>query len=196
MTAISRFGFLTVAFNVVVPKLKIANLPTTTGTYMLVVNSSGNVFKNTIPTGGGATINNGINTFTAGTSTFQSVNVTALTIDNLIVSGNSVFSGTLSGGSSFSANTLFSGSTNLNSIFATPGLILASQTFVQPGINTYTGGTNTHPSVNVSALTIDNITVSGNSSFNTLSATTIYSGSTLLSTIMFQQTLRMIALGI
>ncbi len=65
-------------------------------------------------TGGGGSsnsVNNGINTFTAGTSSFQSVNVTGLTIDNLNVSGVSEFN-------SISASTIHSGSTDLGSLFA------------------------------------------------------------------------------
>lgn len=66
---------------------------------------------------------------------------------------------------------------------------IGDTTRVQPGTNTYTGGTDNLPTVNVSGLTIDNINVSGNSVFNTLSATTlsastIYSGSTELSSIL------------
>lgn len=56
-------------------------------------------------------------------------------------------------------------------------------TRVANGLNTYTGGTDNTPSVNVSGLTIDNITVSGAASFQSLSATTIYSGSSDLSLI-------------
>lgn len=156
-------------------------------TQMVVANSSGVLSVQTIPSGGGsggATVNNGINTFTAGTSTFQSVNVTALTISTLIASGNSVFSGTLSGGSSFSANTLFSGTSNLSSLFVTQGELSASQTFIQNGTNTYTGGTDLNPTVNVSALTINTLIASGNSVFNgTLSASTLTANTITATTI-------------
>jgi hypothetical protein len=105
---------------------------------------------------------------------------------NMISSSNSSFSSlsatTLSGG------TIYSGSTDLSFIFAS--IIDGSNdiTRVQPGTNTYTGGTGNFPTVNVSALTIDNIVVSGASRFSSLSATTlsggtIYSGSTDLSFI-------------
>ena len=215
----------------------------------------------TIGSAGGAStfVQPGTNIYTGGTSTNPTVNVSALTINTLFATGNSVFSGTLSGGSSFSANTLFSGSTNLNSIFsninhthqfstilntahthsisdvdnlfgslntklnlsggtmtgglittslsattlsggtiysgstnlnsifATIGLVSASQTFVQPGTNTYTGGTTSNPTVNVSALTSGNSvfsgTLSGGSSF---SANTLFSGSTNLNSIFSQ----------
>lgn len=43
---------------------------------------------------------------------------------------------------------------------------------IQNGLNTYTGGTVSAQTINVSALTIDNIYVSGNSIFNSISATT------------------------
>ena len=49
------------------------------------------------------------------------------------------------------------------------------------GLNTYTGGTALFQSINISGGTFNNITVTGNSSFNALSATTFYSGSTPLS---------------
>jgi hypothetical protein len=58
--------------------------------------------------------------------------------------------------------------------------ITGSSISIQDGLNTYTGGTQTNPTVNVSALTINNITVSGNSYFNSLSASMLYSGSTNL----------------
>ena len=88
------------------------------------------------------------------------------------ISGDTNFVGNLSGG------TLFSGSTNLYDIFSTGG---GSNINIQPGLNTYTGGTDLNPNVNISGLTIDNIFVSGETLFNTLSASTIYSGDTDLS---------------
>ena len=153
------------------------------GTQYLIVDNSGliGVSGGTGGGGGGSTVNNGINTFTAGTSNFQSVNVTALTINTLTASGSSVFTGTLSGGSSFSANTINSGSTNLYSIFAPIGS--NTLTYVQPGLNTYTGGTSTNPTINVSGLTIDNINSSGNSIFNTLSAYTFTANTITASTV-------------
>lgn len=57
-------------------------------------------------------------------------------------------------------------------------------TFVQNGINTFTGGTTQYPSVNITAATLNNLTVSGNTSLNVLSASTIYSGGTNLTTII------------
>ena len=72
-----------------------------------------------------------------------------------------------------SGGTLYSGSTNLYNIFATPSFVQGLQTNVQPGLNTYTGGTSTSPSVNISALTINTLTVSGNSVLNTLTSNTL-----------------------
>jgi len=104
---------------------------------------------------------------------------------------NSYFSltgGTISGNTrvvgNFSADTLISGSTNLYSIFQPLGAS-GTQTAIQPGINTYTGGTDLLPSVNISALTINTLTtsgaaqinstltVTGNSNFQIVTATTI-----------------------
>jgi len=60
----------------------------------------------------------------------------------------------------------------------------ADITRVQSGVNTFTGGTENLPTINVTGLTVDNITVSGESSFTSLSATTFYSGSTDVETII------------
>lgn len=67
-------------------------------------------------------------------------------------------------------------------------------TRVQPGTNTYTGGTGNFPTVNVSALTINSLTVSGTSQLGTttatsfsaatISATTFYSAGTNLNQII------------
>jgi hypothetical protein len=102
---------LTTSNTVLVPKLLIKSLTNSPAlsTIFLKTDSTGEVFQSTLSAGtgiaiihqlssttitytgatssGGATVNNGINTFTAGTATFQSVNVTGLTIDNLIVTG-------------------------------------------------------------------------------------------------------------
>lgn len=45
---------------------------------------------------------------------------------------------------------------------------------IQNGLNTYTGGTTNVQTINVSALTIDNIYVSGNSTFDSITANTYY----------------------
>ena len=57
-------------------------------------------------------------------------------------------------------------------------------TFVQNGINTFTGGTAQYPSVNITGASLNNLTVTGATSITTLSAGTYYSGSTNLSTII------------
>lgn len=94
--------------------------------------------------------------------------------------------GTVSGDTYFSQNlsaaTYFSGSTDIS-------LLIPAQTLLQNGTNTFTGGTSARPTVNVTALTVDNIVVSGFSNFNTLSANTlsgatIYSGSTNLNSLL------------
>jgi hypothetical protein len=78
---------------------------------------------------------------------------------------NSIYSG----GSAFSATTFFSGSTDI-SLLLTGG----SQVRIQNGVNTYTGGTEFAPTVNVVA----------SPSFTTVSATTFVSGSTNLSQVI------------
>ncbi len=83
-----------------------------------------------------------------------------------------------------SATTYYSGSTNLetiiNNIASTYSSTGSSNTFyVQPGTNTYTGGTINRPTVSVSALTINTLVASGGTIFNptigsgSISATTI-----------------------
>lgn len=253
--------FLSENNTLMTPKLKIGNLPVLSSSYLLNANSSGNVCKIALSggtgikidnssglltltytgstSGGGATINNGINTFTAGTSSFQSVNVTALTINTLSASGNSIVSanfsastifsgannlnilfsptghthqfstilntahthtvsdvsnlsnllntklnlsgGTMTGGlittslsaTTLSGGTIYSGSTDLSSLFATSTQITNAQTFVQPGTNTYTGGTSLRPTVNVSALTINTLFASGNTILSSMTASTL-----------------------
>ena len=123
---------------------------------------------------GTTTINNGINTFTAGTFPNVSINITDASLNNLFTSGTTRFF--QASATTFSAGTLFSGSTDLYDIF--------SNTKIQPGTNTYTGGTINRPTVNISALTINTLTASGTSYFtnglsaNILSAGTIFSAST------------------
>ncbi len=125
----------------------------------------------------------GINTYTGGTSSLPTVNISALTITNITVTGISIFNtitaNTVSGG------TIYSGSTNVSSIFAPISVV---PTYVQPGLNTYTGGTSSLPTINISALTISNITSTGSATFNTVFGTsisggTIYSGNTELGTL-------------
>lgn len=132
-------------------------------------------------------------TIVSGSSNIDSVQTGSLPSEYTIylksgITVNSVVANIFSGGtgtfSSVSATTFYSGSTDLSTLFQLAGA--EDITRVQSGLNTYTGGTVNFPSVNVSALTIDNIIVSGSSRFNSLSATTlsggtIYSGSTDLS---------------
>jgi len=55
---------------------------------------------------------------------------------------------------------------------------------IQNGLNTYTGGTVSAQTINVSALTVNSIYVSGNSLFDSITATTFYSGNTSLQSIL------------
>lgn len=114
--------------------------------------------------GGGYPIQPGLNTYTGGTYSSQTINVSAATLDNLSVSGATSLG-------SVSATTLISGSTNLYDIFDVKGS--EDITRVQPGANTYTAGTDNNPSVNVSAATLDNLAVSGVSTLSIITATTI-----------------------
>jgi hypothetical protein len=98
------------------------------------------------------------------------------------VSGNylPLSGGTVSGGTNFSTNlsaaTIYSGSTNLYDIFITSDS--NDITRVQPGTNIQTGGTVNAPIVNfVDSPSINNLTVSGQGTFNAVSATTLSASS-------------------
>ncbi len=80
---------------------------------------------------------------------------------------------------------IYSAGTPLQQIFAAAGS--GDVTRVQPGLNTYTGGTGNLPTVNISAATLSTLTVSGASNLGIVSATTFISGSTNLYQI-FQKT--------
>lgn len=95
--------------------------------------------------------------------------------------------GTVTGNTRFSlelsASTLYSGSTNLEDIIkslANPFTGSTLLTSVQPGINTFTGGTQTEPTVNITGASLDNLYVSGDNTANSFSATTL-SGQTIFS---------------
>ena len=155
---------------VYVPYLNINNLATGTSINNLGIDVNGNVVTGITSLGDITRVQPGVNINTGGTENNPVVN-----LDDDI-SLNSVSANTLSGA------TIYSGSTDLYDIFLT-NADGNDITRVQNGINTFTGGTENNPTINVTALTIDNITVSGDSSFDSVSATTIYSGSTDLSDI-------------
>jgi hypothetical protein len=100
-------------------------------------------------------VQNGTNTFTGGTPTNPTINITGGTLNNLNITGG----------------TLSSGGTNLYSIFLTSAGA-NDITRVQPGLNTYTGGTGNNPTVNISAATLTYL------SATTISGGTLYSAST------------------
>lgn len=118
-------------------------------------------------------VQDGVNTYTGGTPNFPTVNVVDSPSFN-----NISFSGTATGGdmivNGLSATTIFSGGTNLNTIITTIAQDQGDKTRVQPGTNINTGGTENFPVVNLN----DNISVTS------ISAATIYSGSTNLGTIL------------
>lgn len=115
-------------------------------------------FSSTTALGANSTyVQNGLNTYTGGTASLPTVNISAATLTSLSAT-------TISGG------TLYSGSTNLYSIFSPLG---ATSVFLQNGTNTYTGGTASLPSVNISGGTFQDITASGNTILQGLTATTI-----------------------
>jgi hypothetical protein len=66
--------------------------------------------------------------------------------------GNSIFDGNLT------ATTFYSGNTDLYNIFQTKGTDL-NKTYIQNGLNTYTGGTEDLPTINISSATLDNLSI-------------------------------------
>ena len=92
-------------------------------------------------------IQNGLNTYTGGTQYRPTVNISAGTLSSLSVTGN------------LSGTTFYSGNTSFNDILS--AYTLTQPTYVQNGLNTYTGGTITRPTVNLSSATLTNLTVTG-----------------------------------
>ena len=124
------------------------------------------------------------NLSTGGTATNPTINLAASpSFNSVTASGSSTFNGGLSA-NTLSGGTILSGSTNLYSIFLTAGSL--TPTYVQNGLNTYTGGSINNPTVNISAATLSTLNVSGATSLATLSATTMISGSTNLYAIFAQ----------
>ena len=138
---------------------------------------------------------------TAATSTYGQVKLSTTELDAIVVSNTDprivsvldklnksgdTMTGQLNvptfSATTLSAATIFSGNTNLYDIFLTT-LDGNDITRIHPGTNTYTAGTANNPSVNISAATLNNLTVSGTSSLETVSATTLFSASTNLTAI-------------
>ena len=147
----------------------------------------------------------GLNTYTGGTSANPTVNISAATLTSLsstTISGGTFYSGstplqtiiknlipidadnylplsggTVSGTTNFNNGAIIqSGGTDLYNIFLSNDVDI--NTNVQPGLNTYTGGTSANPTVNISAATLTSL------SSTTISGGTFYSGSTPLQTII------------
>ena len=119
----------------------------------------------------------GTNTYTGGTANFPTVNVSALTINSLTVSGATQL-GTLTSTSfsaaTISATTFYSAGTNLNQIITSiASAATASGSIIANGTNTYTAGTPTLASVNISAATLDHLTVSANTILAQTTGTTL-----------------------
>jgi len=178
----------------------------------------------TIGSGGPSTfLQPGLNTYTGGTSSAPSVNVSAATLHYLsatTVSGGTLYSGSTNlydiflttndgnditrvqpglfintggtasaptinlaqniSGATISGGTFYSGSTPLQTIIENLS-VGGSSTYVQPGLNTYTGGTSSAPTVNVSAATLTYL------SATTVSGGTLYSGSTNLNDVFHRK---------
>ena len=118
----------------------------------------------------------GTNVFEYGSNSFLALTGGTITGDTIII-GN------------LSASTLFSGSTDLYDIFLTTA-DGNDITRVQPGANIITGGTGNSPIIStVDSPSFNNIefsgtAIGGSASFDGMSATTLYSGSTDVETII------------
>ena len=148
------------------------------------------IFAKIDQVGGQSTyVQSGLNTYTAGTANAPTVNISAATLASLSVSGattlNTLFATTVSGG------TLFSGATNLYNIFAKADQVVNN---VNAGNNITIGGTAISPIISVvESPSFNQLTTSGTTVLDgtrattfsavTVSAGTIYSGSTNLNNL-------------
>ena len=155
------------------------NVSATTGFYSAGTSLETIIYNIANSTENITSIGNGLNTYTAGTANAPTVNISAATLASLSVSGattlNTLFATTVSGG------TLFSGSTNIGGLFVNT---------ISNGTNTTIGGSANHRTINlVDSPSVNNITYSGlstggNSIATNVSATTFFSGSTNLGTVI------------
>ena len=100
---------------------------------------------------------------------------TVLGLENFIATQpNTVYGDNFSVQNSISATTFYSGSTELGTLFGSGGS--GTVTNIQNGLNTYTGGTAIAPVINISAATLDNLTVTGVTDFNKSFHTATYTG--------------------
>jgi hypothetical protein len=138
------------------------------------------IFLSTANTFTSVAIQNGLNTYTGGTATLPTINISAATLTSLSAI-------------SLSGANIYSGSVNLNQIFLSTATTFVS-TAVQAGSNIVTGGTQGVPIISLAASpSVNNITASGTSTFNnttavtlsagTISGGTFYSGKTPLSSV-------------
>lgn len=157
--------------NVLVPGLQI-NALSLGGTYFLTTDSIGRVFKGSgVGSTGGSSVGPGTNTFTGGTSTFQTVNITAATLSTLTVTGNTVLS-------NLTATTISSGTTDLSLLFASNTSLALSN------VNIGVLQNQILTKVNRSGDTMTGQLTTPAFSSTTVSATTFYSGSTPLSSLL------------
>mgnify|MGYP000966918869 FL=1 len=117
----------------------------------------------------------GVNAYTGGTPSRPIVGVIGSPVFTAVTASS--ISGT-----SISATTLFSGNTNIGSLFG-------PSTFVAPGVNAYTGGTATRPIVGVIGSPVFTAVTASSISGVSISATTLFSGSTDLSELIGSSTL-------
>lgn len=148
----------------------------------LYVNVTGDTINGDLIVTGTSTLNSVVaNTITGTTmsaGTLSAENIVEIDIDSLVYKSGSTMTGTLYAPSvsatTISADTYYSGSTNLLDIFATSSNI----PIIQNGLNTYTGGTNVNPTVNISAATLSTLIVTGNTELNGQISSSPLSGTT------------------
>lgn len=153
------------------------------------INTFDGILKFTGTTGGGFETSAESGVFEVGSTLYNSRITNRLNVnDNFIVSGTGLIS-TYGGASGAGLGGKFLSGTTDGFVLSNIADIVGVTTYVQPGANTFTGGTDTRPTVNVTGLSIDNISVSGSATFENIlateiSATTFYSAGTNLETII------------
>jgi len=107
--------------------------------------------------------------------------------DMFVNTTGDTISGHIQIGGNLSADTIFSGSNNLTTVITNifnENIVTGLTTLVQGGVNTYTGGTVSKPTINISGLTIDSIYVSGISNFNSVIGSGTISSSTVIDSVV------------
>lgn len=143
-------------------------------------------------TGGAYEVTNQSGVFEVGSALYNQKITNRLNINNnFIISGDTGLISTYNGLSGAGLSGKFLSGTSAGFVVANISDIQGVQTLVQPGVNITTGGTATYPTINlVASPSVNNITYSGtsiggNSIATNVSATTFYSATTNLESVIY-----------